>query len=220
MQLDAEVFMALLRRLLPRVHKHLQQVGVGPLLYLPEWFLCLFARSLPFPTVLRVWDAFLSEGKWLPPGGRGRGRSGALGCSGRTRNEPDSCSSPPVTASPGPGSGCCRVPGCAEGDGTLLALGKQPSPRPHTNCVMNGGPCCLRRDHRREVSLCLGAGWGQGVSPKVDEAGAGAITAGPGLGVHRSGDVANGRGPDPTAHGYLMSTCWCQVLLWTLGPPE
>ncbi|XP_027433592.1 carabin isoform X2 [Zalophus californianus] len=61
-QLDAEVFMALLRRLLPRVHKHLQQVGVGPLLYLPEWFLCLFARSLPFPTVLRVWDAFLSEG--------------------------------------------------------------------------------------------------------------------------------------------------------------
>uniref|UniRef100_A0A8C4LHQ1 TBC1 domain family member 10C n=1 Tax=Equus asinus asinus TaxID=83772 RepID=A0A8C4LHQ1_EQUAS len=36
------------------------QVGVGPLLYLPEWFLCLFARSLPFPTVLRVWDAFLS----------------------------------------------------------------------------------------------------------------------------------------------------------------
>nr|XP_054367790.1 carabin isoform X2 [Mirounga angustirostris] len=61
-QLDAEVFMALLRRLLPRVHKHLQQVGVGPLLYLPEWFLCLFARSLPFPTVLRVWDAFFSEG--------------------------------------------------------------------------------------------------------------------------------------------------------------
>jgi hypothetical protein len=63
-RLDAEVFMALLRRLLPRVHKHLQQVGVGPLLYLPEWFLCLFTRSLPFPTVLRIWDAFLSEGEW------------------------------------------------------------------------------------------------------------------------------------------------------------
>lgn len=62
-RLDAEVFSALLRRLLPRAHKHLQQVGVGPLLYLPEWFLCLFARSLPFPTVLRVWDAFLSEGE-------------------------------------------------------------------------------------------------------------------------------------------------------------
>uniref|UniRef100_Q8C9V1-2 Isoform 2 of Carabin n=1 Tax=Mus musculus TaxID=10090 RepID=Q8C9V1-2 len=48
--------------MLPRVYKHLQQVGVGPLLYLPEWFLCLFTRSLPFPTVLRIWDAFLSEG--------------------------------------------------------------------------------------------------------------------------------------------------------------
>lgn len=56
--------MALVRRLLPRVYKHLQQVGVGPLLYLPEWFLCLFTRSLPFPTVLRIWDAFLSEGEW------------------------------------------------------------------------------------------------------------------------------------------------------------
>ncbi|KAB0390086.1 hypothetical protein E2I00_011610 [Balaenoptera physalus] len=65
MYLPPEVFTALLRRLLPRVHKHLQQVGVGPLLYLPEWFLCLFARSLPFPTVLRVWDAFLSEGEWV-----------------------------------------------------------------------------------------------------------------------------------------------------------
>uniref|UniRef100_A0A8C9JKC5 Carabin n=1 Tax=Panthera tigris altaica TaxID=74533 RepID=A0A8C9JKC5_PANTA len=64
-QLDAEVFAALLRRLLPRVHKHLQQVGVGPLLYLPEWFLCLFARSLPFPTVLRVWDVLFRVGLTL-----------------------------------------------------------------------------------------------------------------------------------------------------------
>ena len=72
------MFTALLRRLLPRVHKHLQQVGVGPLLYLPEWFLCLFARSLPFPTVLRVWDAFLSEGEWVA-GQVGRGRRGNWG---------------------------------------------------------------------------------------------------------------------------------------------
>lgn len=76
--MDAEVFTALLRRLLPRVHKHLQQVGVGPLLYLPEWFLCLFARSLPFPTVLRVWDAFLSEGECVA-GQVGGGRRGNWG---------------------------------------------------------------------------------------------------------------------------------------------
>ncbi|XP_051822522.1 carabin isoform X2 [Antechinus flavipes] len=61
-RLDAEVFSALLSKLCPRIHKHLQQQGVGPLLYLPEWFLCLFARCLPFATVLRIWDAFFSEG--------------------------------------------------------------------------------------------------------------------------------------------------------------
>lgn len=45
---------------LPRVHKHLQKVWAsGLLLYLPEWFLCLFARlPAPFPTVLRSSDAF------------------------------------------------------------------------------------------------------------------------------------------------------------------
>uniref|UniRef100_A0A6J0UU28 Carabin isoform X2 n=1 Tax=Pogona vitticeps TaxID=103695 RepID=A0A6J0UU28_9SAUR len=60
--LDSEVFVALLRRVCPKALKHLQKHGVGPLLYLPEWFLCLFVRTLPFPTALRVWDAFLSEG--------------------------------------------------------------------------------------------------------------------------------------------------------------
>ncbi|XP_033015082.1 carabin [Lacerta agilis] len=60
--LDSEVFVALLRRVCPKALKHLQKHGVGPLLYMPEWFLCLFTRTLPFPTVLRVWDAFLSEG--------------------------------------------------------------------------------------------------------------------------------------------------------------
>ena len=93
--------MALLRRLLPRVHKHLQQVGVGPLLYLPEWFLCLFARSLPFPTVLRVWDAFLSEGEWGAPGGWGAlGDQCAPGAAHQLR------SAPPTTANPDLGSGC------------------------------------------------------------------------------------------------------------------
>ncbi|XP_063145087.1 carabin [Candoia aspera] len=60
--LDSEIFTALLHHVCPKAFKHLQKHGVGPLLYMPEWFLCLFARTLPFPTVLRVWDAFLSEG--------------------------------------------------------------------------------------------------------------------------------------------------------------
>ncbi|CAM5119167.1 unnamed protein product [Eretmochelys imbricata] len=60
--LDGEVFMALLRRVCPKAYKHLQKHDVGPLLYVTEWFLCLYSRTLPFPTVLRIWDAFLSEG--------------------------------------------------------------------------------------------------------------------------------------------------------------
>ena len=98
--------MALLRRLLPRVHKHLQKVGVGPLLYLPEWFLCLFARSLPFPTVLRVWDAFLSEGEWASQVGGGR-----RGCLVGTEGEGASSALPPPlppTLIRGLGAGVCR----------------------------------------------------------------------------------------------------------------
>lgn len=116
-QLDAEVFMALLRRLLPRVHKHLQQVGVGPLLYLPEWFLCLFARSLPFPTVLRVWDAFLSEGEWAASGGRvGGGPGQSCGCWAGTGNDSSALPHPPL---PVLGRGPGPVPSCAEGDASL-----------------------------------------------------------------------------------------------------
>ncbi|XP_038261761.1 carabin isoform X2 [Dermochelys coriacea] len=60
--LDGEVFVALLQRVCPKAYKHLRKHGVGPLLYVTEWFLCLYSRTLPFPTVLRIWDAFLSEG--------------------------------------------------------------------------------------------------------------------------------------------------------------
>lgn len=63
MLLDGEVFMALLRRVCHRAYKHLQKHNVGPMLFVTEWFLCLFCRTLPFPTVLRIWDAFFSEGR-------------------------------------------------------------------------------------------------------------------------------------------------------------
>lgn len=36
---------------------------VEPVLYMTEWFLCAFTRTLPWSTVLRVWDMFLFEGK-------------------------------------------------------------------------------------------------------------------------------------------------------------
>nr|XP_033775337.1 carabin [Geotrypetes seraphini] len=61
-QLDSEVFVRLLKKTCPVAYRHLKKHSVGPLLYLTEWFLCLFSRTLPFPTVLRIWDAFFSEG--------------------------------------------------------------------------------------------------------------------------------------------------------------
>ncbi|XP_021239112.1 TBC1 domain family member 10B-like [Numida meleagris] len=61
-QLDGEVFGALLRRVAPAAHRHLRRHRVEPALYLTEWFMCIFARSLPWAAVLRVWDMFFCEG--------------------------------------------------------------------------------------------------------------------------------------------------------------
>jgi len=36
----------------------------GPLFML-EWFMCIYARDLPFTTVLRIWDIFFCEGNSL-----------------------------------------------------------------------------------------------------------------------------------------------------------
>lgn len=34
-------------------------------MYMTEWFLCAFTRTLPWPTLLRFWDVFLFDGKCL-----------------------------------------------------------------------------------------------------------------------------------------------------------
>uniref|UniRef100_A0A8C4LAL4 TBC1 domain family member 10C n=1 Tax=Equus asinus asinus TaxID=83772 RepID=A0A8C4LAL4_EQUAS len=131
------------------------QVGVGPLLYLPEWFLCLFARSLPFPTVLRVWDAFLSEGEglgrrvaaWGLRGQRlGFGSGGADGC-GRRR---------PCSWTPRCSWLCCG--GCsractstcsrwASGPCSTCPSGScasSPAPCPSPQCCVSGTPSSAR----------------------------------------------------------------------------
>ena len=78
-QLDGDILFGLLRRVAPRVHRHLKSQGVEPILYMTEWFLCIFSRTLPWPSVLRyiyidiyrifilstshrIWDMFLCEG--------------------------------------------------------------------------------------------------------------------------------------------------------------
>ncbi|EYC02314.1 hypothetical protein Y032_0100g3226 [Ancylostoma ceylanicum] len=43
-------------------HTDQKKHNVEPVLYMVEWFMCIFCRTLPWPTVLRVWDMFFCEG--------------------------------------------------------------------------------------------------------------------------------------------------------------
>lgn len=61
-QRDGDILEALLKRTCAPAHKHLRHVKAEPVLYMTEWFLCAFTRTLPWDTLLRVWDVFLCEG--------------------------------------------------------------------------------------------------------------------------------------------------------------
>lgn len=61
-QIDGEVLFGLIKKVLPATHKHMKKHRIEPILYMTEWFMCIFARTLPWTSVLRVWDMFLCEG--------------------------------------------------------------------------------------------------------------------------------------------------------------
>ena len=44
-------------------YRHLKKFKIDPILYMTEWFMCVFSRTLPWSCVLRVWDMFFCEGK-------------------------------------------------------------------------------------------------------------------------------------------------------------
>lgn len=64
-QLDGEIFFSLLRRTCPMAYRHLKKFKIDPILYMTEWFMCIFSRTLPWACVLRVWDMFFCEGTLL-----------------------------------------------------------------------------------------------------------------------------------------------------------
>lgn len=68
-QLDGEILFSLLQKVSPVAHKHLSRQKIDPLLYMTEWFMCAFSRTLPWSSVLRVWDMFFCEGTGLGLGG-------------------------------------------------------------------------------------------------------------------------------------------------------
>ncbi|KAK3566047.1 hypothetical protein QTP86_025039, partial [Hemibagrus guttatus] len=61
-QLDGEILHALLKRVCPMAYRHLDKHKIEPVLYMMEWFMCAFSRTLPWASVLRVWDMFLCDG--------------------------------------------------------------------------------------------------------------------------------------------------------------
>ncbi|MBA0703963.1 hypothetical protein Golax_016254, partial [Gossypium laxum] len=59
---EQRVFKDLLSKKCPRIAAHLEALEFDVSLVATEWFLCLFAKSLPSETTLRVWDVLFYEG--------------------------------------------------------------------------------------------------------------------------------------------------------------
>eukprot|EP00124_Ichthyophonus_hoferi_P003020 Ihof_evm2s236 gene=Ihof_evmTU2s236 len=61
-QVDAIVLKTLMERHVPVVTKTLSDQEVEPLLFMTDWFMCVYCRTLPWVTVLNIWDLFLYHG--------------------------------------------------------------------------------------------------------------------------------------------------------------
>ncbi|KAH8517921.1 hypothetical protein H0E87_005730 [Populus deltoides] len=59
---EQRVFQDLLVKKCPRIASHLEELEFDVSLVATEWFLCLFSKSLPSETTLRVWDVLFYEG--------------------------------------------------------------------------------------------------------------------------------------------------------------
>ncbi|KAI3708138.1 hypothetical protein L2E82_37227 [Cichorium intybus] len=59
---EQRVFKDLLTKKCPRLSTHLETMGFDVSLVATEWFLCLFSKSLPSETTMRVWDVLFYEG--------------------------------------------------------------------------------------------------------------------------------------------------------------
>jgi TBC1 domain family member 10 len=60
LRVDAAAFELCLKRYLKPLSKHM--CDLLPLTYMTQWFLTIYSISLPWNTVLRVWDMFLHDG--------------------------------------------------------------------------------------------------------------------------------------------------------------
>ncbi|CAJ0749290.1 1689_t:CDS:2, partial [Entrophospora sp. SA101] len=61
-RIDAFVFEQLLAEHDPKLSQHLIDNDIIPLIYMTQWFMTLFTMTLPWASVLRIWDIFYFEG--------------------------------------------------------------------------------------------------------------------------------------------------------------
>ncbi|CAG8495586.1 15241_t:CDS:10 [Acaulospora morrowiae] len=61
-RIDSLVFEQLLFEHDPKLAQHLADSDVVPLMYMTQWFMTIFTMTLPWASVLRVWDVFYFEG--------------------------------------------------------------------------------------------------------------------------------------------------------------
>lgn len=59
---EQRVFKDMLAKKCPRIYAHLEALEFDVSLVATEWFLCLFSKSLPSETTMRVWDVLFYEG--------------------------------------------------------------------------------------------------------------------------------------------------------------
>ncbi|KAF6159079.1 hypothetical protein GIB67_032696 [Kingdonia uniflora] len=59
---EQRVFQDMLAKKYPRIAAHLEDMEFDVSLVATEWFLCLFSKSLPSETTMRVWDVLSYEG--------------------------------------------------------------------------------------------------------------------------------------------------------------
>ncbi|KAG1462152.1 hypothetical protein G6F56_005577 [Rhizopus delemar] len=62
LRIDAYIIGQLLKDHNPKLAQHLESNDVLPIMYIGQWFLTAFTMTLPWESVLRVWDAFYFEG--------------------------------------------------------------------------------------------------------------------------------------------------------------
>ena len=61
-RIDQRVMEMLVDRQIPRLQERLREGGFQLAVFTLPWFICLFINTLPFITVMRVWDVIMFEG--------------------------------------------------------------------------------------------------------------------------------------------------------------